>query len=52
MNQKKRQSQKPGKENISAKRKTDSSVGRDWQVKEDEDGVLLGEGYCKNTFSL
>lgn len=39
------------KENISAKRKPDRSVRRDWQVK-DADGALQGEGYCKNIISL
>lgn len=27
-------------------RKTDHSLGRDRQVEEDEDGLLLGEGFC------
>lgn len=44
------QSQKPGKENISAKRKTDSNVGKNWQVKEDEGGVLLEKVVSKTQF--
>lgn len=52
MNQKKKVVTETRKENISAKRKPDSSVRRDWQVKNDEAGALLRESYCKNTVSL
>lgn len=37
--------QKTGKENIFSKEKEVSSVGRDWKVKKDEDGILVREDF-------